>query len=133
MNTCRIYGAFMLQGLLLAGAGPASTPAPAGESAVPEVKLQALANGCDACHGPGGVSSRSDIPSLAGQGADTLMSAIAKFRTYERHCPATRPGHGDPSALARNMCEISGQLTEAEARALAEHYAAGQPVPAPVP
>ena len=118
----------LLAGWLLIGAS--AFPHAAIADAAPDTRLTSLADlvsECDSCHGPGGVSPRADVPSLAGQDADELMSAIERFHTYERHCPDSRPRHGDANRPILNMCEISGGMTEAQARALADHYAALPP------
>lgn len=69
-------------------------------------KIQA----CTACHGAQGVSSSPQWPNLAGQNARYLAAQIRAFRDGERSNPAMAP--------------FVASLTDADAQAIAEHYAA---------
>ena len=50
---------------------------------------------CESCHGPGGVSTQEDVPSLAGKSPAFLREVLSQFRSYERHCPTTTYRTGD--------------------------------------
>jgi sulfide dehydrogenase cytochrome subunit len=87
-----------------------------------EQRLQELIAECEACHGPGGVSTEEDIPSLAGQSPARLREILEQFRFYERHCPTTTYRSGDRPRTPANMCGIANSLTEADKEALANHF-----------
>jgi len=74
---CTALGIVLASGLLLAG------PAAAQD-------LQQLIAECESCHGPGGVSTEADVPSLAGKSSAYLREVLEQFYYYERHCPPPR-------------------------------------------
>lgn len=67
---------------------------------------------CEQCHGPGGRGVGPDFPALAGQSATYLASQLTAWRT------GTRPP--GPMGL---MSVVASKLSEAEVRAVADHYA----------
>lgn len=87
------------------------------------VDVGALVEECESCHGPGGVSTEDDIPSLAGRDADELLKFIEQFYYYERHCPTTTYRHGDKPKTPMNMCNVASSLSTDEKRALVDHFA----------
>lgn len=68
---------------------------------------------CDQCHGPGGRGVGPDFPALAGQSATYLANQLTALKTGARP-----PG---PMGL---MAVVAKKLSDAELRAVAEHYAA---------
>jgi len=68
-----------------------------------------LAEACDSCHGPQGVSSDNDVPTIAGQ-------------LYR---------HGDTAKPETTMCNISKALSDDDIEALSKYYEAQKFVPAP--
>ncbi|MDH3788593.1 MAG: hypothetical protein OES53_08525 [Xanthomonadales bacterium] len=87
-------------------------------------QVQVQIKECEACHGPGGVSSDDDIPSLAGMDAGGIVSAMEEFHYYERHCTTTTYRHGDRPKTPLNMCNVANTLSDRERRELAEYFAA---------
>lgn len=67
---------------------------------------------CDQCHGPGGRGVGADFPPLAGQSATYLANQLKAWTSGARP-----PG---PMGL---MAVVAKKLSEAEVRAVAEHYA----------
>lgn len=67
---------------------------------------------CDQCHGPGGRGVGPDFPPLAGQSATYLSNQLMAWKTGARP-----PG---PLGL---MSVVADRLSEAEVRAIADHYA----------
>ncbi len=65
---------------------------------------------CAACHGADGIAKSADVPHLAGQHELYLFNQIKAFRSGKR-----------PHEEMRYM---SRQLSEAEMREIARHYAA---------
>lgn len=84
--------------------------------------LQDLISECEACHGPGGVSTEEDIPSLAGRSPAWLREVLEQFYFYERHCPTTTYREGDRPKTPANMCGIANTLSEEDRAALANHF-----------
>jgi len=120
----------LLLALSLAGVNPVLEQMPGTEpEPVNAEELQAMIVECNSCHGPNGVSHHADTPSLAGQTVDEIVEAIERFNFYERHCPSTTPRYGEKANAPLNMCELSGRINEAQARALGEHYAARKTTP----
>ena len=85
--------------------------------------IQALIDECEACHGPRGVSTEDDIPSLAGWDPDKLVDALEQFYYYERHCPTTSYRYGDRPKVPMNMCNVANTLSAADQQAIAKHFA----------
>jgi len=91
--------------------------------------LPELVSECEACHGPDGVSSQPDVPSLAGKSVNYLREMLDQFYYYERHCKTTTYRYGDRAKTPMSMCNVANSLAEEEKQALAEHFA--QTVAAP--
>ena len=92
-------------------------------TAVAEDSPTAFEN-CDGCHGPGGVSTDSDVPSIAGQDAAYIAGALRSFQEWGRPCRKSAYRHGDTSRPEITMCAIAAELSDAEVQALSERYAA---------
>ena len=123
------WGSTLLRGLatvalFAAGIGAAVGQEPA---AADRDVLPLLIKLCESCHGPGGVSTDADIPSLAGQSADRIRESMEAFYFYERHCPTTTDRHGEREGAPLNMCSIASTLSDEEVDALAAHFAAQAP------
>lgn len=67
---------------------------------------------CEQCHGPGGRGVGPDFPALAGQSGTYLSNQLTAWKTGARP-----PG---PMGL---MAVVAKKLSEAEVRAVADHYA----------
>jgi cytochrome c553 len=67
-------------------------------------------NLCNACHGPGGNSQNSEIPSLAGMPALSIANTLYFYREGNRKNPIMSP--------------IAATLTNAEMKDVAAYYAA---------
>lgn len=111
----------------------AALPVPAGPAAAPPATAAAPAAGasasvgttlatrgrwadklpaCEQCHGPGGSGAGPDFPALVGQSATYLANQLTAWQTGARP-----PG---PMGL---MAVIANKLSEAEVRAVADHFA----------
>jgi len=86
-------------------------------------ELPEIVSECEACHGPGGISTEEDIPSLAGKSVNYLREMLGQFYYYERHCKATTYRHGDRAKTPVSMCNVANSLSEQEQQALAEYFA----------
>lgn len=67
---------------------------------------------CEQCHGPGGRGVGPDFPALTGQSAAYLAGQLTAWKNGARP-----PG---PMGL---MADVAKKLTDAEVRAVADHYA----------
>ncbi|HYZ32363.1 MAG TPA: c-type cytochrome [Crenalkalicoccus sp.] len=76
-----------------------------------------LAEACGACHGPAGLSSMPDVPSLAGQRLRFLEWQLVFFRNGRRENPIMGP--------------LSAGLSDEEVRNLAAYFASLPRGPAP--
>ncbi len=85
-------------------------------SPVARAQLDALIPGCEACHGPDGVSQMNDVPTIAGISALVLDDAIHAYREGDRSCESTT---GSPL----KMCGPANALSEDIIAGIAEHYA----------
>jgi sulfide dehydrogenase cytochrome subunit len=85
--------------------------------------IPALIDECEACHGPGGVSTQDDVPDLAGRSAEELVAAIEAFGTYQRHCSTTTYRSGGRPKTPTNMCSVANTLTGHDRQVIAEHFA----------
>lgn len=88
---------------------------------------------CNDCHGADGVSTDSDIPTIAGQSYIVLEDALLAYADEARPCAASDFRHGDTSRPAKTMCEVAAALSEDQIAALAEHYEGLPFVPAEQP
>ena len=82
-----------------------------------------MMKGCNDCHGPGGVSQSSDVPSLAGFPEFVHSDALYLYRDEERPCAESKYRHGDTSRPATSMCAIAAELSDDDIDALAAAYA----------
>lgn len=99
----------------------------AGAGALSEKEMKYLVGLCEGCHGPGGVSSRTDVPTLASRPAQDLFAEIERFYFYERICPDVPVDGLDPSQGHMSMCDVTSRINRQEAQALAQYFE-GQPL-----
>lgn len=93
-----------------AEAQPAAAPSPADIAGIVHV--------CSSCHGPGGHSTSSTFPRLAGQQKDYIERQLKAFRDHTR---------ADPHALTY-MWGMAARLTNPQIAGIAAYYAAQPPV-----
>ena len=85
--------------------------------------VDALMKGCNDCHGPGGVSQASDVPSLAGFPEFVQSDALYLYRDEERPCTESKYRHGDTARPATSMCAVAAELSDDDIDAVAAAYA----------
>lgn len=85
---------------------------PVGTSATEVGRVELLAAGCNACHGPAGRGS-APIPALRGR--DDLEARLQAWRAAP-----------DATGTAHVMIRFARALDEADTKALAEHYAGSE-------
>ena len=54
-----------------------------GDTEIPEKEMAYLVGLCEGCHGDGGVSQRSDVPSLAGRSAEAIRRLCQSRRLLQ--------------------------------------------------
>lgn len=111
-----LFVALLLIGLGLAACGgTGQTPEAQGEP--PQVA--GTLHVCSSCHGPGGHSTSSTFPRLAGQQKDYLVAQLTAFRDHTR---------ADPHAQTY-MWGMAARLDNSTIAAIAAFYAAQPPAP----
>jgi cytochrome c553 len=95
----------LIAGLLISGAALAKEPV-----AAPAQSASDKAAACAACHGPNGVSANPMYPSLAGQYADYLATALKAYKSGTRKNPI--------------MAGMAAPLSDQDIKALAGYFAA---------
>lgn len=119
----RVVGAMCF--LFFAAPVLASKSLPGNESLViDEAMVGKLVSQCESCHGPGGRSTREDVPALAGRPAKALVAEMERFYFYERLCPDVPVDRNDKSKGHMSMCDVTNQINKQEAKAVAEYFEA---------
>ena len=79
-----------------------------------------LAGECDECHGKGGNSTEhKDVPSIAGFSAVTIEDTLNQYKTGDRKGQKYKEDDGEET----DMNKEAEELSEADIKALAKHYA----------
>jgi len=92
--------------------------------------LQADLETCDSCHGDGGVSMESDVPSIAGMSAFVIEEYMFEYQDAARPCHESKYRSGDTERPATDMCAIAKELGEDQILEIAEFYGSKSFVPA---
>jgi sulfide dehydrogenase cytochrome subunit len=92
--------------------------------------LDAIIAECNDCHGPGGVSEHSDVPTIAGIPEFVHSDALYIYRDKERPCASSAFRYGDTSRPETSMCDVVADLDDDTIDALAAHFAELAFVPA---
>jgi sulfide dehydrogenase cytochrome subunit len=79
---------------------------------------------CEGCHGPGGVSEHSDVPTIAGQSAKFLENTLRTYQVWGRPCIKSTYRHGDTARPKTDMCQVAEGLTGEEKKAISAHFSA---------
>jgi sulfide dehydrogenase cytochrome subunit len=91
---------------------------------VSSAELTELIADCDSCHGPQGVSTESDVPTIAGQLASYSNATMKSYQIWGRPCIKSAYRFGDTSRPETTMCKIAEGLDGQEIEALGQHYEA---------
>ena len=91
--------------------------------------LDAITAGCNGCHGDGGVSQWTDVPTIAGMPEFTHGDALYIFRDEARPCSESNYKQGDTSK-STTMCAVAAQLSDDQIDEVAAYYAEMDFVPA---
>jgi sulfide dehydrogenase cytochrome subunit len=82
-----------------------------------------LAEGCANCHGKDGVSTESDVPTIAGFSAEYVDESLLHYKKKERHCPEAKYHSGEKKGQKTDMCNIAKDLSDADIKQLAQYFA----------
>lgn len=85
---------------------------------------------CDSCHGKDGVSTESDVPTIAGISPFILEEYMYEYREEGRVCRESEYRSGDTDRAPTDMCAIAQELSEEEIPEIAEYYGSKEFVPA---
>lgn len=86
--------------------------------------ISELLTQCQDCHGPGGVSSYDDVPTIAGQKASFIEKSLRSYQVWGRPCVKSEYRFGDTARPRTDMCQIAEGLTIEDITALSQHYGA---------
>ena len=85
---------------------------------------------CNDCHGDKGVSSNSDIPSIAGYSEATIISMFDVYLDEVRIARKSKFRHGDTQRPETDMLSIAKELSGEDIEVLATYYSEQTFVPA---
>ena len=78
------------------------------------------AKGCADCHGENGVSTRGEIPTIAGMSAFYIEGQMQSYQNQKRPCPQV--DKTDKSGKS-DMCEVAKKLNAAQVKEVAAYFA----------
>ncbi len=81
-----------------------------------------ISDQCDECHGAGGVSTESDVPSIAGISPFIIEEYMLEYRDEARICRESKYRSGDLERPATDMCIVAKDLSEDDLVEIAEFY-----------
>lgn len=82
-----------------------------------------LAERCASCHGKDGASKDSKVPSIGGYSAPYIADAMKTYKKKERPCPEMKIPEGPKKGQASDMCKVAADLSDADAKAVAQFFA----------
>ena len=101
-------------GVLICGAILLCSPAGAEEMEITDQ--------CDECHGADGVSTESDVPSIAGISPFIIEEYMLEYRDEARICRESKYRSGELERPATDMCVIAKDMSEGEITEISEYY-----------
>jgi sulfide dehydrogenase cytochrome subunit len=95
-----------------------------GAAATASADVASLVKDCEGCHGNNGVSTWSDVPTIAGISAGVHGDYLISYKNNERPCAKSKYRQGDLKRPETDMCAAAGKLSDKDIEALAAHFAA---------
>jgi sulfide dehydrogenase cytochrome subunit len=83
----------------------------------------AIVERCASCHGKDGVSKDSKVPTIAGYSAPYITDSMKTYKKKERPCPEMKILEGPKKGQASDMCKVAADLSDADAKAVAQYLA----------
>ena len=84
--------------------------------------VSAITADCEGCHGDGGVSQWTDVPTIAGLPEFSHGDALYFFRDEARPCSEVNYKQGDTSKSS-SMCAVAAGLSDDQIDEIAAYYA----------
>ena len=78
---------------------------------------------CANCHGKDGASTESDVPIIGGYSEPFISDSLTAYQKKERPCPETKYRGGDKKGQKTDMCQVAKDLSEADIKQVAQHFA----------
>ncbi len=80
-----------------------------------------LAQRCASCHGKDGASKDSKVPTIGGYSAPYITDAMKTYKKKERPCPEMKIPEGPRKGQSSDMCKVAVDLSDADAKAVAQY------------
>lgn len=93
-------------------------------------QLSSILDECNDCHGKNGVSTESDVPTIAGVSSFFIEEQMASYRDSARPCTESKYRFGDTSRAPTDMCKIANKLSDEQISDISVHYEEQKFVPA---
>ena len=90
----------------------------------------AVIEGCMDCHGKDGVSTESDVPTIAGFSSFYFVDAMNAYKAGDRPVVESKYRAGDTSRAPTDMVAIAKELSDADIKTIAAFYEGKAFVPA---
>jgi len=81
-----------------------------------------VVEGCEDCHGPSGVTTAQDVPTIAGISATVQKDALNAYKAKKRPCAKVSYKRGDTKREG-DMCGVAKDLSDAQIADLAAYFA----------
>jgi sulfide dehydrogenase cytochrome subunit len=81
-----------------------------------------LIENCANCHGKDGVSTESDVPTIAGNSAPYISDSLDNYKKKARPCPETKYQGGDKKGQKTDMCNVAKDLSAADIKQISKHF-----------
>lgn len=78
---------------------------------------------CADCHGKEGISTESDVPTIAGLSEQYLLDSMDSYRNKTRPCPESKWRAGDTKRAATTMCKVATDLSPPDTAKIAKKLA----------
>jgi sulfide dehydrogenase cytochrome subunit len=82
-----------------------------------------LVEPCFSCHGKGGVSTESEVPTIAGYSEDYFSYSLELYQKKERPCVEAEYHSGSRKGQRTSMCELVKGMSEKEIERISEYFA----------
>ena len=107
---CDVLASVVLSGMIFSNAAFATD-------------IDRMVEPCFSCHGKGGVSSETEVPSIAGYSEDYFSYSLELYQKKERPCIEAKYHTGSKIGQKTSMCEIVNGMSESEIEQMSEYFA----------
>lgn len=85
--------------------------------------INVVVTGCANCHDKDGASTAPGVPVIGGLSSAYIVDEITDYKKKERPCPPTEIRAGDKKGTKTDMCEVVKDLSDADAKQVADFFA----------